>query len=207
MSPIASYLVAVLVAVASPAPGAASALPAPELTREQRNKAVAMRVFNEILSQGHFEVADEIYAPDFKNHGLHRDADLKTDQDAARSERLAFRDLVVTPEMLVAEGDLVTAMWTFRGTHTRAGYGGLPATGARIEMRGMTIWRIVDGKIHDEWTTFNELKPFSQMAAQLKWQLTAIVAVLLVAVIAAERALWWAARRLYRRVSVRATAS
>ena len=199
MSPIASCLVAVLFAVTSPAPAAAPASPAPELTREQRNKAIAMRVFDEILSQGRFEVADEIYASDFKNHGLHRDADLKTDQDAARSERLAFPDLVVTPDMVVAEGDLVTAMWTFRGTHTRAGYGGLPATGARIEMRGMTIWRIVDGKIHDEWTTFNELKAFSQMAAQVKWQLAAMVAALLLAVIAAERALWWAVRRLYRR--------
>jgi len=69
----------------------------------------------------------------------------------------------------------VTVLWTFRGTHTRAGYGGLPATGARIEMRGMTFG-IVDGKIHDEWTTFNELKAFSQMAAQVKWQLAAMVA-------------------------------
>jgi steroid delta-isomerase-like uncharacterized protein len=194
MSQIAGCLVAAVFAIASPAGS-----PAPELTREQRNKAIAMRVFDEILSQGRFEVADQIYAPDFKNHGLHRDADLKTDQDAARSERLAFPDLVVTPDMLVAEGDLVTALWTFRGTHTGAGYGGLPATGARIEMRGMTVWRIVDGKIHDEWTTFNELKALSQMAAQLKWQLTAIGAALLLAVIAAERALWWAARRLYRR--------
>jgi len=66
-------------------------------------------------------------------------------------------------------------------------------------MCGMTIWRIVDGKIHDEWTTFNQLKAFSQMAAQVKWQLVAIAAALLLAIIAAERALWWAARRLYRR--------
>jgi steroid delta-isomerase-like uncharacterized protein len=198
VSPIASCLVAVLVAAALPAPAAAPDLPAPELTREQRNKAVAMRVFTEILSQGHFEVASEIYAPDFKNHGLHRDADLKTDQDAARSERRAFPDLVVTPEMLVAEGDLVTALWTFRGTHSAGGYGGLPATGARIEMRGMTIWRIVDGKIHDEWTTFNELKALSQVVAHVRWQLAAIAAALLLAVVAAERALWWAGRRLYQ---------
>jgi hypothetical protein len=66
-------------------------------------------------------------------------------------------------------------------------------------MRGMTIWRIVDGKIHDEWTTFNELKALSQVVAHVRWQLTAIAAALLLAVVAAERALWWAGRRLYQR--------
>ena len=40
---------------------------------EVRNKAIAKRVFEEIFNQGKFEVADEIYAPDFRNHGLHRD--------------------------------------------------------------------------------------------------------------------------------------
>src|SRR5215469_15702486 len=55
------------------------------------NKAVAMRVFDEIFNQGKFQVADEIYAPDFQNHGLHRSVDLKTDQDAVHAEKKAFR--------------------------------------------------------------------------------------------------------------------
>lgn len=33
---------------------------------QARNKAVAMRVFDEIFNQGKFHVADEIYAPDFQ---------------------------------------------------------------------------------------------------------------------------------------------
>ena len=41
------------------------------------NKAVARRVFDEIFNQGKFQVADEIYAKDFVNHGLHRDANLQ----------------------------------------------------------------------------------------------------------------------------------
>ena len=49
-----------------------------------RNKALARRVFEEIFNQGKYDVANEIYAPNFVNHGLHRDADLKQDQDAVR---------------------------------------------------------------------------------------------------------------------------
>ena len=46
--------------------------PTPDGSIRARNKAVAMRVFEEIFSQGKFQVADEIYAPDFRNHGVHR---------------------------------------------------------------------------------------------------------------------------------------
>src|SRR5450631_2004565 len=45
--------------------------PTPDRSIQARNKAVAMRVFDEIFNQGNFQVADEIYAPDFRNHGLH----------------------------------------------------------------------------------------------------------------------------------------
>jgi predicted SnoaL-like aldol condensation-catalyzing enzyme len=89
-------------------------------TKEERNKAVALRVFEEIFNQGKFSVADEIYAPDFKNRGLNPDgqwvgADLKTDQNAVHDEKKAFPDLKMTVNNMVAEGDLVAVHWTFRG--------------------------------------------------------------------------------------------
>jgi hypothetical protein len=51
-------------------------------SEQDRNKAVARRVFDEIFNQGRFEVADEIYAPDFVNHGLKRNFSLGEDQAA-----------------------------------------------------------------------------------------------------------------------------
>jgi predicted ester cyclase len=164
--------------------------------QEARNKSIATRVFEEIFNQGRFQVAQEIYAPDFKNHGLHGAIDLKTDQDAVHAEKLAFPDLRMTVDKLVAEGDLVTALWTFRGTHTAGGYGDLPPTGTRVEMRGMTLWRIVDGKIHDEWTEFDELGAYSQIVAHTKWYLLGAVATLMILM----RSLEWAVLRLFRKI-------
>ena len=163
---------------------------------EIRNKAIATRVFEEIFNQGKFQAADEIYAPDFRNHGLHRDFDLNADQDAVHAEKHAFPDLRMSVDMLVAEGDLVTALWIFRGTHTAGGYGGLPPTGARVEMRGITIWRIVDGKIRDEWTSFNELGAWSQVVAHLKWPLLIALLAFLALVVVAERTLFWVAGKI-----------
>jgi predicted ester cyclase len=169
-----------------------------EPTTEERNKAIATRVFEENFNEGRFAVAYEIYAPDFENHGLHRDYGLAEDQDAVHAEKQAFPDLRMTVDMLVAEGDLVTAVWTFRGTHTRGGYGGLPPTGARIEMRGITVWRIVGGRIRDEWTAFNDLGAYVQAAARVKGYLFAAAIALVALIVALERALVWMARRAYR---------
>ncbi len=83
-------------------------------SQQARNKAVAARVFEEIFNQGKFQVADEIYASDFVNHGLHKTFDLQADQAAVHAEKKAFPDLKITVDRMVAEGDLVTVVWTFR---------------------------------------------------------------------------------------------
>ena len=145
-----------------------------QVSREEKNKAVAMRVFEEIFNQKKLEVASEIYSPEFINHGLHRDFSLQEDQAAARSEIKAFPDIHMTVALAVAQEDFVTVVWIFRGTHTAFGYG-LPPTGARIEMRGITVWRIVDGKIRDEWSSFNELTGYMQVLRHLRWFLLGLL--------------------------------
>jgi steroid delta-isomerase-like uncharacterized protein len=167
-------------------------------SEQDRNKAVARRVFDEIFNQGKFEVADEIYAPDFVNHGNTRNVDLQVDQAAVHQEKAAFPDLKMSVELMVAEGDLVTVLWIFRGTHTAGGYGGLPATGTPIQMRGITIWRIVDGKIREEWSSFNELVAYSQVVRHVKGKLWIGLGAFLLLVIAAERLLWAGCKSLIR---------
>ena len=129
---------------------------------QDQNKAIARRAFEEILSQGHFELAEQLYAKDFVNHGIHRDVSLEEDQTALRGWHEAFPDVVITAEKLMAEGDLVTVYWIARGTNTGAG-NGLPATGKRAELAGITIWRIVDGKIKEEWSAFDQLSMMQQL--------------------------------------------
>jgi len=164
---------------------------------EARNKAVAMRVFDEIFNQGKFEVADEIYAPDFQNHGLYRSVDLKIDQEAVHAEKKAFPDLRMSVEQMLAEGDKVAVLWTFRGTHTGSGYEGLPATGTRVELRGITIWRIVNGRIVEEWSSFSETAAYLRMFSHLKWWLLLAGLLVLAMVIAIERTVWTLAKKAF----------
>ncbi len=177
--------------------------PTPDGSIQAKNKAVAMRVFDEIFNQGKFQVADEIYAPDFQNHGLHRSVGLKRDQEAVHAEKKAFPDLRISVQEMVAEGDKVAVLWTFQGTHTGSGYEGLPATGTRVELRGITIWRIVNGRIVEEWSSFSETGAYLRMLAHLKWWLVFAGLLALTIVIAIERLVWRMVRKLfaYRRLN------
>jgi len=170
-------------AVSSTSPGADS--------QQEQNKAVARRVFAEIFNQGRFDVADEIYARNFVNHGLHRDFNLRQDQAAARWEKQTAPDLTITVDLMMAEGDLVTVVWTARGTNT-ASIGWLPATGVKIEERGITVWRIVDGKISEEWTSFDILPLVREFVSQMKWRLIGLLCVVILLV--------WTIGRLLRRL-------
>src|SRR3954454_24740657 len=128
---------------------------------QDQNKALAKRAFEELLSKGRFEVAEQLYAKDFVNHGLHRDISLEEDQAALKGWHQAFSDLSIVPEKLIVEGDMAV-YWIARGTNTGAG-NGLPATGKRVEQSGITIWRIVNGKIKEEWSAFDQLSMMKQL--------------------------------------------
>jgi ketosteroid isomerase-like protein len=142
--------VAGLVPLAASAPHAAAS--------PQSNKIIARRVFSDIFTQGRYDVAAEIFAPGFKNHGLTRDADLQEDQAAVRGWRAAAPDLVMTVDDEIAEGDRVAVLWRGVGTNTGSG-NGYSATGKRMQIRGITIWRIKDGKIVEEWSQFSAPQP------------------------------------------------
>jgi len=129
---------------------------------QEQNKAIARRAFEEILSGGQFELAEQLYAKDFVNHGIHRTATLEEDQAALKGWHQAFSDISIVPEKLIAEGDLVTIYWIARGTNTGTG-NGLPATGKKAELAGITIWRIVEGKIKEEWSAFDQLSMMQQL--------------------------------------------
>jgi steroid delta-isomerase-like uncharacterized protein len=129
---------------------------------QEQNKALAKRAFQEILSGGRLELAEQLYAKDFINHGLHRNVGLEEDQAALKGWHQAFSDISIVPEKLIAEGDLVSIYWIARGTNTGAG-NGLPATGKKAELAGITIWRIVEGKIKEEWSAFDQLSMMQQL--------------------------------------------
>jgi SnoaL-like polyketide cyclase len=93
----------------------------------------------------------------------------------------------------------VAVLWTFQGTHTGSGYEGLPPTGTRVKLRGIPIWRIVDGRIVEAWSSFCETGAYIRMFADLKWWLVFAGFLVLTIVIALERLVWRMVRKMFVR--------
>lgn len=66
-----------------------------------------------------------------------------------------FPDMAITVEELIAEGDRVAARYTYRGTH-EGDLDGIPPSHVRVESPGITIFRLENGLIAEEWEVFDD---------------------------------------------------
>jgi steroid delta-isomerase-like uncharacterized protein len=130
-------------------------------SEQEKNKTVAREFFEEVLGRGRLEKYSESHTTDFVAHGTERDYTLAEDMGAAREERTAMPDMQIAVSHMVAEGDLVAVRWTAWGTNTQPGMG-LPATGKKIRVSGITIFRFKAGKISEEWSAWNMLSVLKQ---------------------------------------------
>jgi predicted ester cyclase len=88
----------------------------------------------------------------------------------------AFPDGRLTMEDQVTEGDKVVVRWSFTGTH-KGELMGIAPTGKRIAMTGMSIMRLVGGKIVEAWEEWDNLGMMQQLGVvpPVKLQATVLV--------------------------------
>jgi steroid delta-isomerase-like uncharacterized protein len=128
----------------------------------QRNTDTIRIVFEEVLGKGRIAEHEHIYHPDFRARGMTRDATREEDRAATESWRRMAPDLQMKVLHLVADCDHVAAH--FEGTGTNTGeWNGMPPTGRTLRVRGMTIFRLVDGRIIEEWTSFDQYELLKQL--------------------------------------------
>ena len=77
---------------------------------------------------------------------------------------LAFPDLHIAVEDLIAEGDKVVARHTVTGTH-QGEYMGLPPTSKSITYNEIFIARFADGRIAETWGVVDVLSQLRQLGA------------------------------------------
>jgi steroid delta-isomerase-like uncharacterized protein len=134
----------------------------------EQNKAIVRRWFDEVVSQGNIELVDEICmqcVPSFVV--IQGVADpppqgLEGVKGLIGVLRTAFPDLKFTIEGQIAEGDQVATRLTVRGTHLGE-FMGIPATGKQMAVSGVSIWRLADGKLVNEWVNWDSLAMMQQL--------------------------------------------
>jgi steroid delta-isomerase-like uncharacterized protein len=125
------------------------------------NKALARRSW-EVLDN--LDVLDEVYADDLVWH--EPDQDVRGPEEARQfvmMYKTAFPDLSATVEDVLSDGDKVVTRYTLRGTHQGEIEEFGPPTGRQIELQGITIHRMEDGKIVEEWERYDNLGVMQQL--------------------------------------------
>ena len=134
----------------------------------EENKALARRSW-EVVTGGSLDTLEdalaEVYADDFILH--------EADEDIVGIEgltqfvsmiRSAIPDLRITIEDDMAEGDKVVTRWIGQGTH-QGELMGIAPTGNQVTFTGITIHRIEDDKIVEEWENWDALGMMQQIGA------------------------------------------
>jgi len=135
----------------------------------EANKALVRRFYDQVWSRGNLEAADEIFAADYARHDLRpgaAPAGPAGQKAIAGLFRAAFPDLRMAVDLLLAEGDLVAARWTMEGTNLGA-WAGTPATGKRVRLCGVNIFRILGGKVVELWNHRDDLGMREQLGTPI----------------------------------------
>jgi steroid delta-isomerase-like uncharacterized protein len=130
---------------------------------EEQNKAVARSAFLEYLNHEDFKSFEGIHTKDFVKHYNNSPAEnLAQEMEDAKGQFISSSDLSFTVNWMIAEGDKVAVCFTAKGTHDGV-FQGVPATGRKYDISGMTVWRFADGEIAEEWVFFNDLDLYRQL--------------------------------------------
>ena len=120
----------------------------------ENREAEAEKVIRTIFS--------EYYAPDCLMHATEGERSLEEDIQYSVIFFTAFPDLRATVEDMVAEGDKVVTRWTMHGTHEGT-LRDISATGKQVTVKGVTIKRIANGKVVEEWSLIDMLGLMQQL--------------------------------------------
>lgn len=132
------------------------------------NISLMMRWYREVWLEGKNETIYELLASDAVLVGqtgaqeeIHGPKEFAAFADQIRS---AFPDTNLVVEDAFGIDDKVAVRWSATMTHRGDGLG-VPATGKRVKITGMSIARIVNGKIVKGWDNWDRLSMLQQIGA------------------------------------------
>ncbi|QDI05163.1 MULTISPECIES: ester cyclase [Xanthomonas translucens group] len=115
------------------------------------NKALMNR-FVDFINTADAALGEQLVSPDAIFYVPGRPAPLRGQQgylEIIAMMRSGFPDIQWTLDETIAEDDKIAARFTMRGTHQGAFFG-VPATGTKIAVQAMNIYRFAKGKIVEE---------------------------------------------------------
>ena len=131
----------------------------------EQNKALLRRWF-EAWNARDLNAFDEIVAADAAQHDpqdvVPGSSGPEKTKQLVQHYAGGFSDNRFEVAELLADGDLVAARWTVTGTNDGS-LMGMPPTGKAITLSGLTLARVVDGKLAESWVNWDTLGMLQQL--------------------------------------------
>jgi steroid delta-isomerase-like uncharacterized protein len=128
-------------------------------------KEIVVRFNREVIEQGRMEAFAALVSPDFVNRTPPAGSPTGPDGFAYFFTHVlwpALGELQVAIHEQVAEGDKVTTRKTISGLH-RGTFFGVPATGRRVSLDVIDIYRVQNGKLAEHWNIADLQGLFAQL--------------------------------------------
>ena len=121
------------------------------------NVAIVRRFFEGIINDGRLELADEILAPDYRDHAP-LTAEVPGPEGFKRRMQLLARsfDMRIAIEDITEQADRVAFRWTMTGRHIGE-FGGIAPTGRAVTLTGLNLERLRDGRIVEHWSEYDRM--------------------------------------------------
>jgi steroid delta-isomerase-like uncharacterized protein len=130
-------------------------------------QSLVNRYFTEMCTARKLDAAGEIFAA---NHTYHDPSSPWVGPGPEGMKQLlsvyhkAFPDSHWTVDEMLSSGDTVVTRWTGRGTH-RGELAGLAPTGRAVQVTGIWIHRVANGRIVESWNSWDTLGMMQQVGA------------------------------------------
>ncbi|MBI1879196.1 MAG: ester cyclase [Chloroflexi bacterium] len=133
----------------------------------EKNKAIVRRFYDEVFAAGKMNITaiDQHLTDDFVGHDL----------PAGLNGRAGYKKFVgmfaasfsdttqIEAHEIISNGDKIVVRWSSTGRHTGE-FMGIPATGQRIRLKGIDIFRLAEGKIAGLWQEMDLLGVIQQIS-------------------------------------------
>jgi steroid delta-isomerase-like uncharacterized protein len=120
---------------------------------KERNKELVILMNEQVWTNGNLDNIEDFFSSDFTRYFLpfgSKTIGLEDFHEHVLNHRKAFPDWSEKINLVVAEGEYVVIQFTSTGTNTGS-FLGNPPTGKQIRTNEMSVFRLLDGKIVEQW--------------------------------------------------------
>ena len=130
-----------------------------------QNAELSRRIFEDVWNRKNLDAIDDLISADYVHHDPSSPAvpsGVDGYKQFVNSYMNAFPDAHFTIDDAFTDGQNEVTRWTVVGTH-EGELAGIPRTGRRFSVTGISIARIADGKITESWNNWDALGLMQQL--------------------------------------------